>query len=114
MSVAVSISDRAENDLINQYRWYADNASEEIAERFLAAFQQTTDSLARMPQLGRLRWFRAPELFDMRSFALRKPFESHLVFYKATATEISIERVMHGSRDLSRRLIEGMSSQIES
>jgi len=79
MSVAVSISDRAENDLINQYRWYADNASEEIAERFLAAFQQTTDSLARMPQLGRLRWFRAPELFDMRSFALGKPFESHLV-----------------------------------
>jgi plasmid stabilization system protein ParE len=53
-----SISGRAEADLTNQYRWYCDNAGEQVAERFLTAFDSTVKRLAEFPGLGRLRRFR--------------------------------------------------------
>jgi plasmid stabilization system protein ParE len=106
MIVSVSISDRAEKDLIDQYRWYMDNASDEIAEKFLNAFDKTMDILSRFPELGRMRQFRAQQLSGIRSLVLPKPFEAHVVFYKAAGKRLSIERVMHGARGLPRRLIE--------
>ena len=57
-----SISGRAEADLTHQYRWYLDNAGEPVAERFLAAFDATVERLAQIPELGRRRRFRDPEL----------------------------------------------------
>ena len=102
----IFISGRAEEDLINQYRWYADNASEEVAERFLASFDSTVEKLTRSPQLGRLRRFRAAKLAQIRSIALSRPFDLHLIFYKLAKTRLSVERVIHGSRDLPRRLAE--------
>ena len=106
MSLTIFISRRAEEDLKNQYRWYFENASETIAERFLAAFDNTVLRLTHSPQLGRLRRFRSRELARIRSIALTSPFDLHLVFYKITRTKLSIERIMHGSRDLPRRLVE--------
>lgn len=32
------------------------------------------------------------------------PFQMHLVFYRADEAIISVERVIHGARDLPRRL----------
>jgi plasmid stabilization system protein ParE len=52
MSLQPSISGRAETDLTNQYRWYRDNAGAEVADRFLAAFDDTVGRLARMPNIG--------------------------------------------------------------
>jgi plasmid stabilization system protein ParE len=106
MAARVSISDRAEADLANQYRWYAENASNEMAETFLNAFDEAVDTLSRFPKLGRLRQFRARELSGVRSLALPRPFDVHLVFYKTTEKRLTIERVMHGARDLPLRLKE--------
>jgi len=71
----IFISGRAEEDLINQYRWYLDNASEGIAERFLISFNSMVERLARSPELGRLRRFRARKLAHIRSVALSRPFD---------------------------------------
>jgi plasmid stabilization system protein ParE len=106
MSLSVSISGRAEADLTHQYRWYLDNASAEVAERFLQAFEATVDMLVRQPDLGRVRRFRAPELAGHRSFPVGVRFGVHLVFYRVSEDALSIERVMHGARDLPRRLLE--------
>ncbi len=106
MSVRVSIAGRAEADLAHQYRWYLDNAGVEVAERFLEAFDGTVARLAKHPQLGHPRRFRAPELAGIRSFPVGGSFGVHLVFYRASLRELSIERVMHGSRDLPRQLLE--------
>jgi plasmid stabilization system protein ParE len=106
MSLKIFISNRAEEDLTNQYRWYIENASVTIAERFLTAFDKTVLRLTHSPQLGRVRQFRFRELARVRSIGLAKPFDLHLVFYKVTPTRLSIERIMHGSRDLPRRLAE--------
>jgi len=104
--IKVFISERAEEDLINQFRWYVDNASGEVAERFLLTFDSTLQKLTRSPRLGRLRRFRARKLANIRSFALSRPFDLHLIFYRFTEARLSVERVMHGSRDLPRRIAE--------
>jgi plasmid stabilization system protein ParE len=106
MSSKPTISGRAEADLTSQYRWYFDNAGEQVAERFLAAFDRTVEALAQVPELGRRRRFRDPALVGLRSLVVRERFGAHLIFYRGSAAEISIERIMHGGRDLPRRLLE--------
>jgi plasmid stabilization system protein ParE len=106
MSLPVSISGRAEADLMHQYRWYLENANAEVAERFLGAYDLTVGKLARQPGLGRARKFRAPELAGIQSFPVGGRFGVHLIFYRQSGDVLSIERVMHGARDLPRRLVE--------
>ena len=38
--------------------------------------------------------------------AVGRRFDAHLIFYRCSETSISIERVMHGARDLPQRLLE--------
>ena len=64
-----------------QYQWYLENADLDVAERFLAAVDQTIRNLARQPELGIRRRFAAPELAHIRSLQVRKPFDRHLLFY---------------------------------
>jgi toxin ParE1/3/4 len=106
MRLLVSISGRAEADLTHQFRWYLDNASAAVADRFLAAFEATTARLAEHPGLGRRRRFRAAELSGIRSFPVSERFGVHLVFYRCVGEALEVERVMHGARDLPRRLLE--------
>ncbi len=106
MSLPVSIAGRAETDLTHQYRWYLDHAGAEVAEQFLAAFDDTAARLAEQPELGKRRRFRARELAGIRSFPAGGRFAVHLIFYRSGASTLSIERVMHGARDLPRRLLE--------
>jgi len=106
MSLPSSISGRAEADLTHQYRWYLDNANAEVAERFLKAFDITVRRLEQQPGLGQRRKFRSPELRGIRSFPVGGRFGVHLIFYRDSGDAMSIERVMHGARDLPRRLLE--------
>jgi plasmid stabilization system protein ParE len=106
MSLPVSISERAETDLTHQYLWYLEHADADVAERFLAAFDATVYRLAEQPLMGKRRRFRAQELAGMRSLAVAGPFGAYLIFYRAGSSVVSIERVMHGARDLPRRLLE--------
>jgi toxin ParE1/3/4 len=106
MTARLVISQRAEEDLTRQYRWYLDHAGMEVAERFLAAFDASMALLAVFPASGRRCRYAAPELTGMRWQAVRAPFVLHLVFYRAIGDELSNERVMHGARDLPRRLLE--------
>ena len=106
MKHPVSLSGRAEADLTNQYRWYLDNATVEVAERFLKAFDARAELLVEFPEMGQPRRFRAPELQGVRSLSIGRRFGDHLIFYRADGKTLSIERVMHGSRHLGRRLLE--------
>ena len=105
MSLPISIALRAEQDMALQYGWYLENADVEVAERYLSAIDQTIQRLASYPGLGMRRHFQSPELEGIRSFQAARPFNKHLIFYQAGG-RLSIERVMHGARDLPRRLLE--------
>ncbi len=105
MSMEVSISERAEKDMTLQYRWYLKNADADVAERYLQAVHETIQTVAGKPDLGRQRHFRARELAHIRSIQIQKPFNRHLLFYW-DGTVLRIERIMHGARDLPKRLLE--------
>ena len=77
-----------------------------MAERYLSAVLAALRLLATQPDLGRCRKFRHSTLRGIRSFRLASPFGVHLIFYRHNSAELSAERLMHGARDLPRRLVE--------
>lgn len=105
MSLPVVISERAERDMALQYQWYLDHAGQDIAERYLLSVDASIRELAAQPDLGIRRQFQSTELQGIRSTQAHGAFDKHLVFYRAADT-LSIERVMHGARDLPLRLLE--------
>jgi len=106
MSLAVQRADWFKEDFDRHYRWYLARAGETVAEGYLAAVERTVEELEQHPEMGRLRRFRHPELQGIRSFFVERPFHKHVLFYRCEEGTLSIERVMHGSRNLPRRLME--------
>ena len=93
-------------DFDQQYRWYLEQAGKELAERFLEAVLFALRSLAGQPDLGRRRKFRHPGLRNLRSFRVNPPFDKIRIFYRVTSDTLEAWSLMHGARDLPRRLVE--------
>jgi toxin ParE1/3/4 len=91
-------------DLDAQFRWYEAEAGGKVASRYLSAMDRTIERLAQRPDTGRPRHFAHPELRGLRSCLLAKPFHRHLIFYRHDEATLDLVRVMHGARDLPRRL----------
>jgi plasmid stabilization system protein ParE len=106
MSLALQRSLWFKEDFERQARWYARHATEGVPERYLAALDQTLNLLLQSPGLGRLRRFRHPRLRGIRSYRVAPPFNKHLIFYRYDADVLFAERVIHGARDLPRRLTQ--------
>ena len=68
----------------------------DAADRFFTAAKDAFDSLTRHPGLGRLRSFSVP---GVRSWVV-PDFESYVIFYLPTRTEVHVLAVVHGARDL--------------
>jgi plasmid stabilization system protein ParE len=106
MSLTLQRADAFIADFEQQARWYVREANEAVARRYLRALESTLLLLCGHPGLGRIRRFRHPQLRGIRSFRVEPPFDRHLIFYRYDAKALYAERVMHGSRDLPRRLRE--------
>lgn len=106
MSLAIEKSPLFHSDVTNQFGWYFDEAGEKLAWRFFKSVDQTLLKLARQPDLGRRRRFRNPMLQGLCSFLVASPFNKFLIFYRVTSDTLEAWRLMHGARDLPRRLIE--------
>jgi toxin ParE1/3/4 len=106
MSLAIEKSPLYHADVTNQFGWYFDEAGEELAWRFFYAADQTLLRLSRQPDLGRRRRFRNPALQGLWSFPVAAPYHKFLIFYRVTNDRLEAWRLMHGARDLPRRLVE--------
>jgi len=106
MSLSVQRSPFFEEDFCACYEWYLERAGQEIADQFLDCVEQTLEDLSQHPGLGRRRRFRHPDLKGLRSFGVAPPFRVRILFYRFTDHELIVERLIHGARDLSRRLLE--------
>jgi toxin ParE1/3/4 len=106
MTLALHRSDDFNRDFDLQYRWYLEQAGEAVASRYLDAVLTVLRLVANQPGLGRPRKFRHPTLQGIRSLRLPSPFSVHLIFYRYNPNELFAERMMHGARDLPRRLVE--------
>ena len=64
----------AKRDLIAQWVWYAEDASIEVADRFLQAVDETLGLLATQPESGSPFFVRKPQLQGMRRFPVSGGF----------------------------------------
>lgn len=105
MSLALLQSDYFLTDLRKQVDWYQKHATPEVAERYVDAVEATVRKLADTPGLGRVRFPGWPELAGIRSLCAQRPYHRHLIFYRFDEQNLLAERVIHGARDLPRRLL---------
>ena len=76
----------------------------ELAVRFVSAVESTVKTLAQNPQLGRRPYPKDFDLAEVHSVLVGRPFQKHLLFYRFTTESLVLERLIHGARDLPRRL----------
>lgn len=95
-----------ETDVLAQFAWYFEEAGEEVAWRFKNSVDTTLLKLSQQPALGRPRRFRTAALRELRSFQVEPPFGRILIFYRLGDGVLDAWRLMHGARDLPRRLVE--------
>jgi len=93
-------------DYENLFARYVDLAGVEIAWRFQTALDHSLLKLSIRPDLGRPRHFRHRDLAGLRSFPVESPFGNLLIFYRDDDEALDAVRLMHGARDLPRRLRE--------
>lgn len=93
-------------DLEEQFEWYTINAGWDVAERYLAAAEATCQLLGAKPFLGPSLRAKHPLLRGWHFFVVFRPFNKHVLFYEIENDEIFMRRAMHGSRDLTRRLLQ--------
>lgn len=101
----------AKRDLTRQWLWYAENASIEVADRFLRAADKTLEQLAIMPESGIPVFVRNTDLQGIRRFPVSDGFEKILLFYFPLHDGIDLVRVVHGNRDLERFFAEGLTGR---
>lgn len=88
----------ARRDLVEHYVYLAENAGEEIADRFLANAEARFTGLTEYPEMGVPLRLRQPELAGLRKWQV-KDFEKFLIFYLARRDGVSIVRVLHAAQD---------------
>ncbi|MBE2283394.1 MAG: type II toxin-antitoxin system RelE/ParE family toxin [Prosthecobacter sp.] len=106
MSLRIEVSDLAAEDITLQLAWYLRHADADVANRYEAALKATFDNLSTNPGLGRPRRFAHPELAGLHSLTAEQPFDRFVVFYRADGRVLTVVRVIHGMRDLPRRLLD--------
>jgi plasmid stabilization system protein ParE len=84
----------AKGDLIYQWVWYAENASVEVADRFLRAADDTLNLLSTQPESGASLFVLKPELQGMRRFPVTGGFERILLFYFPLRDGVDLVRVV--------------------
>jgi plasmid stabilization system protein ParE len=106
MNLAIQKAEFFKQDYAIRFAWYVDEAGPEVARRFQAALDQALSKLVSHPDLGRRRKFSNPRLQDLRSIQIERPFNKLLVFYRVSGDVLHAVRLLHGARDLPRRLSE--------
>ena len=97
-------------DFAFQILYYVRAAGAEIARGFQEAVHSRLEMIRDNPELGQLRGFQHPRLKGLRSFRVAKPFDRILIFYRYDGAALEAIRLMHGSRNLLRRLSEPPNS----
>jgi toxin ParE1/3/4 len=111
MSLRIQRSAWFIGDLEHYAAWYDRQAGWEVAERYLRSVAATLTRLAEMPGIGHQTSFRAAALKKLRCLPANRPFQKHLIFYRYDDTTLFVERVVHGARDLPRRLTQPPNAQ---
>lgn len=92
-------SEAAVADILEQADWYRAQSGRTLALRWERAVASAVRNVVRRPAAGSPCTFRPLELQGVRRVLIAK-FPKHLLFYRFTAGEVFVLRVVHGARDL--------------
>ena len=106
MSREIDFSPYSLGDIELQATWYCQQQDEELARRYAREVERTVAFLADYPNVGTPCRFKEEEFRGLRYYLLARPFQAHLVYYRADDKVVSVFRVISGFRDLPRRLRE--------
>ena|ERR1017187_10330250 len=90
---------RARLDLLEQFVYFGEQDSVELAERYLAAIDATCLRLVDHPHSGVVYDSSVARLKGLRRVPV-SGFENYLLFYLPRQTGIDVIRVLHGARDI--------------
>jgi toxin ParE1/3/4 len=96
---------QADEDLEDQAFYYATQASPQLGHRFLVAAHDTFALVATHPEMGWHSSLKHHALRDLRVFRVTN-FERILILYRPYNDHVEIVRVVHGSRNIRRLLLE--------
>jgi len=94
---ALLISERAEADLRDIWRWSCDQFGETQADRYLDELARGLHGCGAEPERGKQRGTVRPGYWS-------KLVRKHVAFYTFTDREVLIQRVLHGSMDPPRHI----------
>ena len=94
--------ERARRDIREAVRYYRLQAGEDVAIRFVAAYQSALEALAAHPGAGSPRYGVSLDIAGLRSWPLER--FPYLIFYIDQRDHIEIWRVLHGSREVTSLL----------
>jgi toxin ParE1/3/4 len=97
--LSVTQRPRARIDLLEQFVYFGEKESIELAERYFTAVDETCALLVKQPRMGGLYDSSIPELAGVRRMPV-KGFENYLIFYLPHSGGIDVIRVIHGARDI--------------
>jgi plasmid stabilization system protein ParE len=89
-------------DLIERAAYLANEAGLAVSDRFIVAVAQTLDLLSQMPNIGRVFGSKKRRPDELRYIPVSGAFDRTIIFYTHTASELRVERLLHGSQDLPR------------
>jgi|ERR1700730_5271216 toxin ParE1/3/4 len=92
----------AKRDLTQHFAWFSEEASTELAHRFLDAAERSFQDLAGTPRMGPLKMHEG-KFAGVRMWRVAG-FENFLIFYRPLKDGVAIERVFHAKRDYRRVL----------
>lgn len=98
-------SDDFNADVVREWL-YLEQISERLADRFVDGVEKSIHLLSRHPGLGHPGRYRDRRLTCLRVWPVAKPFRKWLIFYWDRPENVHLFRLMYGTRDLSRRLVE--------
>ena len=89
----------ARDDILRQYRYFLDVDQAGLADRFIAAVNDTIDKIPINPHAGSPRYFENPALVGLRGRRV-EGFGEFRVYYLIREDVLTIIRVLHNRRDL--------------
>ncbi len=110
MGLRRDLFQRAKIDVAKQYKWYIKKAGPDIAEQYYDAFLAGLGQLESQPGLGIADDFGERRLRGLHMFVMDRPYDKHLIFYRYDLEVLWVVRVIHGARDVPRRLLREETS----
>jgi plasmid stabilization system protein ParE len=93
----------AKRDLTRHFAYLGENASLDVADRFLGAVRESLRELSMMPGIGIPGRVQQGKFSGVRLWPVRD-FERYLIIYRPLPDGVIVERVIHAAQDYQRVL----------